>query len=118
MGILANPGKHGRIHIDKYHRQGKPAPVCVSVGHDPTVFVEASYNVGLDSRAYAFGGWLRGRPMDVVRSPIYGLPISATAEIVHRRLRAHSPTRCRSSRGAVRRVARLLRLQRGAGRPR
>lgn len=82
LGILANPGKHGRIHIDKYHRQGKPAPVCVSVGHDPTVFVEASYNVGLNTEAYAFGGWLRGRPMDIVSSPIYGLPMSATAEIV------------------------------------
>jgi UbiD family decarboxylase len=82
LGILANPGKHGRIHIDKYHRRGERAPVCVSVGHDPTVFVEASYNVGLQTAAYAFGGWLRGRPMEIVRSPIYGLPISATAEIV------------------------------------
>ena len=27
LGILANPGKHGRIHIDKHHEQGKPAPV-------------------------------------------------------------------------------------------
>jgi 4-hydroxy-3-polyprenylbenzoate decarboxylase len=82
LGILANPGKHGRIHIDKYHASGKPAPVCISVGHDPTVFVEASYNVGYGTEAYAFGGWLRGRPMDVVASPIHGLPISATAEIV------------------------------------
>jgi UbiD family decarboxylase len=89
LGILANPGKHGRIHIDKYHRAGKAAPVCVSVGHDPTVFVEASYNVGHGTEAYAFGGWLRGRPMEVVSSPIYGLPISATAEIV---MEGHVPT--------------------------
>ncbi len=89
LGILANPGKHGRIHIDKYHRKGERAPVVVSVGHDPTVFVEASYNVGLNTEAYAFGGWLRQRPMEIINSPIYGLPISATAEIV---LEGYVPT--------------------------
>jgi 4-hydroxy-3-polyprenylbenzoate decarboxylase len=82
LGILAVPGKHGRIHIDKYHARGEAAPVCVSVGHDPTVFVESSYSVGAGTPAYGFAGWLRGRPLEVVPSPIHGLPISATAEIV------------------------------------
>ncbi len=88
MGILANPGKHARIHIEKYQAQGKPAPVCVSIGHDPTVFVEASYNVPPSTPAYGFAGWLRGRPVDVVPSRIHGLPIPATAEIV---LEGHVP---------------------------
>jgi 4-hydroxy-3-polyprenylbenzoate decarboxylase len=82
LGILAVSGKHGRLHIDKYHARGEAAPVCVSVGHDPTVFVEASYNVAYGFPAYSFGGWLRGRPLEIVPSPIHGLPISATAEIV------------------------------------
>ena len=82
LGILAVPGKHGRLQIDKWHARGEAAPVCVSVGHDPTVFVEASYNVPAGTPPFAWAGWLRGEPMRIVRSPIHGLPISATAEIV------------------------------------
>jgi UbiD family decarboxylase len=95
LGILAVAGKHGRLHIDKYHARGEPAPVCVSVGHDPTVFVEASFNAWYGSPAYGFAGWLRDRPMEVVASPIHGLPISATAEIV---IEGHIPTPDRMAR--------------------
>jgi 4-hydroxy-3-polyprenylbenzoate decarboxylase len=88
IGILANPGKHGRIHFEKYHARGEPAPVSISIGHDPTVFLEASFNVGPGSTAYGFAGWVRGRPVETVASPIHGLPIPATAEIV---LEGHVP---------------------------
>ena len=31
----AAPGKHGRIHRDKYQALNKPMPVCIVIGGDP-----------------------------------------------------------------------------------
>ena len=29
LGLHMSPGKHGRVHKDKYHAQGKPLPIAV-----------------------------------------------------------------------------------------
>ena len=35
LGFYISPGKHGRIHREKYFAKGEPCPVAISFGHDP-----------------------------------------------------------------------------------
>ena len=77
------PGKHGRIIRDRYLARGEKVPICVSVGHDPLIFL-ATCIEGLppDLCEYDWAGGVVGEPVKVVRAPITGLPIPAYAEIV------------------------------------
>ena len=45
LALHMSPGKHGRVHKEKYHQQGKSFPVAVSFGHHPINFVVASTDV-------------------------------------------------------------------------
>ena len=80
--LYISPGKHGRIHYEKYHQGGRPCPVAVSVGHDPLVFVAAALEVPTGICEYNYMGAIAGEPYRVVRGPVTGLPIPASAEIV------------------------------------
>ena len=40
--LYISPGKHGRIHYEKYHALGKPCPVAMSFGHHPLILSLAS----------------------------------------------------------------------------
>lgn len=82
MGFFISPGKHGRIHRDKYFERGEACPVAVSVGHDPLVYLIGGLEVPYGVSEYDFLGALRGEPYEVVLSKIHGLPIPANAEIV------------------------------------
>ncbi len=42
VGFYISPGKHGRIHREKWFASGKPMKVAVSLGHDPLVFLAGS----------------------------------------------------------------------------
>ena len=42
VGLYISPGKHGRIHRDKYMAQGEAMPVCIVVGSDPLSFLTSS----------------------------------------------------------------------------
>ena len=45
LGLYISPGKHGRIHRDKWFAQGKPCPVVISFGHHPLLFIAACTDV-------------------------------------------------------------------------
>jgi UbiD family decarboxylase len=82
VGILIAAGHHGDIHREKYFKRGEPMPVAMVLGGDPLSFfyggIEAPYGVfEID-----IVGGLRGRPMQMVRGKITGLPFPASAEIV------------------------------------
>jgi len=81
LGFFVAPGKHGRIHRDKYHAQGKPCPVAISFGHHPLVFAAAALEVPPGGE-YAFLGAVRGERYPVFTEEITGLPVPADAEIV------------------------------------
>jgi 4-hydroxy-3-polyprenylbenzoate decarboxylase len=81
-GLWISPGKHGRHIRDKYFEKGEPCPVAISVGHDPLLFLSAGNEVDFGADEYAHAGGHRGRPFDVTRSELHGLPIPARAEIV------------------------------------
>jgi UbiD family decarboxylase len=81
-GFFISPGKHGRIHRDKYFQRGQACPVAVSVGHDPLVYLIGGLEAPYGISEYAIMGGLKGEPYDVVMSKVHRLPIPAYAEIV------------------------------------
>ncbi len=81
LALHMSPGKHGRVHKDKYHQQGKPLPIAVCFGHHPINFVVASTDVPNRVNEYDYAGGILGRPLQVVKGPLTGLPIPADAEI-------------------------------------
>ncbi len=82
ISIKMNKGKHGRIMMEKYHAQGRACPVAVSLGHDPALFLASVLSLGSGVQEYEIAGALHGGPVEIVKSPIYGLPIPARSEIV------------------------------------
>ncbi len=81
MGLHMSPGKHGRVHRDKSHADGKPLPIAVSFGHHPINFLVASTDVPYRVNEYAYAGGITGQPHDIVEGPLTGLPIPADSEI-------------------------------------
>ena len=45
VGFYISPGKHGRLHRQKYMSQNQPMPVCVVVGIDPLSFLMSSSEI-------------------------------------------------------------------------
>jgi UbiD family decarboxylase len=80
-GLFMSPGKHGRIHCEKYHAAGKPCPVAMSFGHHPLFNRMAAMELPPGSE-YNFIGAVQGEPVKVIREEITGLPIPADSEIV------------------------------------
>ena len=82
VGFYISPGKHGRIHRDKYEARGEPMPVAIVVGCDPMSFLMSSSEIPYGVSEYEVMGGIRGKPVDLVKAPITGLPVPADAEIV------------------------------------
>ncbi|MBI4186467.1 MAG: UbiD family decarboxylase [Chloroflexi bacterium] len=81
VGLYISPGHHGRIHYEKYHAQGKPCPVVISLGHDPAVFCISCVEVPSGAE-YNYIGAIKGRPVEVVEEELTGLPFPASSELV------------------------------------
>ena len=81
VGFHAQPGHHGTIHRDMYFKRGQPCPVAIVFGSDPLLL-----SGGMAESPYGMcefdwvGGW-REEPIQVIKGPVTGLPIPATAEI-------------------------------------
>lgn len=81
LGIYMSPGRHGRLHLEKYHARKKPCPVALSVGHHPLIFIVGGQQFprGME---YNYVGAMQGKPVEVITEEITGLPIPADSEIV------------------------------------
>jgi len=82
VGLYISPGKHGRVHRDKYMARKQPMPVAVVVGNDPFLFLLACNEMPYGISEYDYAGGFRGKPYPVIRGEVTGLPIPAYAEIV------------------------------------
>ncbi|MFH1122410.1 MAG: UbiD family decarboxylase [Pseudomonadota bacterium] len=82
VAFYISPGKHGRIHREKYFSRGEPCKVAVCLGQDPSILLAGSMEVPYGVPEYDFIGGMKGRPVEVVKGPYTGLPIPADAEIV------------------------------------
>ena len=81
LALYISPGKHGRIHREKYFAAKKPCPVAITFGQDPLLFLLASKQMPFGESEYDYAGGVRGEPYEVIRGEITGLPIPAHAEI-------------------------------------
>ncbi len=82
-GIHQTPGRHGRLHVDKYHSRGQKAPMVLSIGHHPLFFAVSGSEVPHEPRSeYHFMGAVRGEPVRVIKEEMTGLPMPADADIV------------------------------------
>jgi UbiD family decarboxylase len=82
VGFYISPGKHGRIHRDKYQQRGELMPTAIVLGGDPLTFLMACSETPYGICEYDIVGAMRGEPLKVVRGKVTGLPIPANAEIV------------------------------------
>jgi 4-hydroxy-3-polyprenylbenzoate decarboxylase len=77
VGLYISPGKHGRIHREKYMAQGNPMPVCIVVGSDPLSFLTSSTEVPEGMCEFDMMGAYRGKPIECVIGKHTGLPFPA-----------------------------------------
>jgi UbiD family decarboxylase len=82
VGILIAGGHHGDIHREKYFKRGEPMPVAMVLGGDPLTFFYGGIEVPYGIFEIDVVGGLRGRPIQMVRGKVTGLPFPASAEIV------------------------------------
>ncbi|MBI4464091.1 MAG: UbiD family decarboxylase [Acidobacteria bacterium] len=82
VGFYISPGKHGRIHREKYWSRKEACPAAIVVGGDPLLLVAACTELPYGMSEYDWVGGLRGAPYPVIRGKVTGLPIPADAEIV------------------------------------
>ncbi|HEY1288456.1 MAG TPA: UbiD family decarboxylase [Burkholderiales bacterium] len=75
-------GRHGAIIARRYWESGKPCPVAVVNGPDPSLFIAGFEYLPEGSSEYDFAGAIRGRPVQVIEAPLTGLPVPARAEMV------------------------------------
>jgi UbiD family decarboxylase len=78
----AAPGKHGRLHHEKYIKRGEKMPVVLVLGGDPLTFLLGGTEVPDGISEFDVAGGLRGKPLELVRGKVTGLPFPANAEIV------------------------------------
>ncbi len=82
VGYYISPGKHGRVHRDKYLARGEAMPSVIVVGGDPMTFLTACTEMPPGVCEYDIVGAMRGEPLKVVRGRHTGIPFPADAEIV------------------------------------
>ncbi len=76
------PGRQGHIIRRKYWDKGLSCPVAVVCGGEPLLWFVSHSGVQWGVSEYDYAGWLRNKPVEVIRGKATGLPIPATAEIV------------------------------------
>ncbi|HME42146.1 MAG TPA: UbiD family decarboxylase [Syntrophorhabdales bacterium] len=82
VGFYISPGKHGRMHRDKYFARKEPCPVVVVVGGDPLLYLAGASELPFGLCELDWAGAVRGAPFEVIKGKYTGLPIPARAEIV------------------------------------
>jgi UbiD family decarboxylase len=75
-------GHHGDVIRKKYWAKGRPCPVAISLGQEPSLLVAAGTNLSWGVPEYGFSGWMRGAPVEVTKGAVTDLPIPASAEVV------------------------------------
>ncbi len=82
LGCMVNFHQHARKHVEINNRLGKPTPVAIVLGTDPTIGLCSVARIIYGSSEYAVAGGLRGKAIEVVKCETCDLEVPATAEIV------------------------------------
>jgi len=75
-------GHHGDVIRKKYWARGKPCPVAISLGQEPSLYAAAGTNINWGTSEYGFAGWMQGAPLEITQGVTTELPIPANAEVV------------------------------------
>lgn len=81
VGFYISPGKHSRIHRDKYFAKGEPCPVAMVFGPDPLTYILSASEVPHGIYELDYMGAIRGESVPVIEGRVTGLPIPVNAEI-------------------------------------
>ena len=81
LAFHSSPGKHANIIRQKYWAKGENCPVVMSFGEDMLLFTMSTIGFPWGVPELDVAGYMKGKPIDVIKGPITGLPIPATAEI-------------------------------------
>ena len=81
VSFFISPGKHGRMHREKYFARKEACPVVIVPGGDPMLFCAGASELPYGLCEYDWVGGVRGEPVDVIKGKYTGLPIPARAEI-------------------------------------
>lgn len=81
LGLWMSPGQDGRMICAKYWEKGESCPIVATFGQDPLTFMASNTKIPWGTSELDYVGGLRGRPLEVVRGAVTGLPIPAHAEI-------------------------------------
>uniref|UniRef100_A0A831U1Q6 UbiD family decarboxylase n=1 Tax=Geobacter metallireducens TaxID=28232 RepID=A0A831U1Q6_GEOME len=82
VGIRWHAGRGGELHWRQYRERGERMPVAVALGGDPAAMVAATLPLPETVDEMQFAGWLRGRPLEMVRCRTNELLVPAGAELV------------------------------------
>ena len=79
--INIESGKHGAMQVREWFAKEGRAPVTASLGHDPLLLIVAGTEVPRGVSELDYAGAVLGRPVDVIRGEVTGLPVPATSEL-------------------------------------
>lgn len=79
--INIEAGKHGAMHVRAWFAKEGRAPVTATLGHDPLLLIVAGTEVPRGVSELDYAGAVLGRPVDVIRGEVTGLPVPATSEL-------------------------------------
>ncbi len=82
VSIFIEPGKHGDTIRKKYWEKGQHCPIVVSVGQAPVLGAAAASTPPEHVSEFAAAGARLGRPIQMVKGKVTGLPFPADSELV------------------------------------
>jgi UbiD family decarboxylase len=82
VGLDMVPGKHGRIHYEKYKKAAKPFPVAIVLGGDPLGYLISGIEIPYGMCEYNYMGAILNESIAVVYGEVTGLPFPSASEIV------------------------------------
>ena len=82
VGFYISPGKHGRIHRDKYEARGESMPACIVLGGDLMAFLMGCTEMPPNQNELDILGGYRGHAIECIQGKHTGLPFPANAEVV------------------------------------
>ena len=81
-GIRWRPKSGGAGHLAAYRARGERMPVAIALGGDPAVILAAMLPLPAVIDEMQFAGFLRGKPVELVRCLTSGIMVPAHAELV------------------------------------
>ena len=82
LGLYISAGHHGRLISEAYWARGEDCPVAIVLGLHPVMLFGSFIAAGWGVSEYETAGGLAGKPVELVKGEITGLPVPASSEIV------------------------------------